>query len=374
MRKLLLVANVSKEHIRKFHIPFILKMREKGWTVDVACRLDEPIPECDHTFDLPCDRNPFHGGLKTSVKMLRQIIRDNKYDVVHCNTVTGSMVARIAAKSFRKQGIKVFYTNHGLHFFKGASLRRWICGFPMEKLLARVTDVLITINKADFEMAKKYLGACKNIEKIHGIGVDLSRFRNCKFSFENRAEYRKRFEIPEEAFVLTYVAELNENKNQKALIKVFDIVRKAIPSSKLLLVGPDHTSGKLQELVSECGLDEKVIFTGWREDIPELLNISDIYVASSKSEGLGLNLIEAMACNIPVVAFKNRGHCEIINHGKNGFLVEQEDYEKMAEYVIQLYENKELRRRVTDQAQKDISKYEVQNVLNELCFIYEKYC
>lgn len=64
MKKLLLVANVSKEHIRKFHIPFILRMKELGWQVDVACKMDAPIPECDHCYNLPCDRNPFVGGDK----------------------------------------------------------------------------------------------------------------------------------------------------------------------------------------------------------------------------------------------------------------------------------------------------------------------
>ena len=96
MKKLLLVANVSKEHIRKFHIPFILRMKELGWQVDVACRLDEPVPECDHAYDLPCDRNPLRGGLTESIRMLRQLVRENGYDVVHCNTVTGAIVARIA--------------------------------------------------------------------------------------------------------------------------------------------------------------------------------------------------------------------------------------------------------------------------------------
>ena len=372
MKKLLLVANVSKEHVRKFHIPFILRMKEMGWQVDVACKMDAPIPECDHCYSLPCDRNPFKGGLLKSVLMLKRILQENQYDVVHCNTITGSLVGRLAAKSFRKNGLKVFYTDHGMHFYKGASASRWILGYPMEKMLARYTDVLITINQTDYNTAQKYLTSCGHIEQIHGIGVDLNRFRKA-VNKADRHMVRSRLGLSDSDFILTYVAEINSNKNQKSLLEVLCLVQKIIPCTILVLVGPDHSDGAFQKLVMDKGLSGQVLLTGWRDDVPELLCSSDVYVASSKSEGLGLNLIEAMACSLPVVAYKNRGHSEIITHGSNGFLVEQDDHEKMAEYVIALHKQETLRNQITEQAQKDISKYEVENVLNELESVYSKF-
>lgn len=95
-RRMLFVANVSREHIRKFHIPFINYMRQREWRVDVACRLDEPIPECDCAFDLPCDRNPFRAKLWKTAHVLREIIVRGEYDVVVCNTLTGSIITRLA--------------------------------------------------------------------------------------------------------------------------------------------------------------------------------------------------------------------------------------------------------------------------------------
>lgn len=371
MKKLLLVANVSKEHIRKFHIPFILRMKELGWQVDVACKMDAAIPECDHSYDLPCDRNPFSGGIRKSIRILKQIISENDYDVVHCNTVTGSIIGRVAAKSFRKKGVKVLYTNHGLHFYEGAPISRWILGYPMEKMLAPYTDVFITINEADYRLVKKYLSNCGTVERIHGIGVDLSHFRNASLSV-NRETIRASLGITSNDYVLTYVAEINTNKNQAALLEVFRIVQKVIPFSKLLLIGPDHTDGKLKKNICDKGMEKDVLLLGWRDDIPELLSSSDIYVASSRSEGLGLNLIEAMACGIPVVAFKNRGHNEIVNHNKNGFLVNQDAYEEMAQCIIKVHDDEKLRKRITSQAQIDISKYEIANVLKELEKIYAK--
>lgn len=372
MKKLLIVANVAKEHIRKFHIPFIINMKEKGWQVDVACRLDEPVPEADHAYDLPCDRNPFQGGLSKSIKALKTLIKENNYDVIHCNTVTGNMIARIAAQPFRKNGLKVFYTCHGLHFFKGAPLSRWLLGYPVEKILSHFTDLMITINTSDYEMAKQKLKSCKAIEKIHGIGVDFSKYQEKNQVFDPKAK-RRELGIEESDLVLIYVAELNDNKNQSSLLNMFEIVKKSVPDAKLILAGPDHNDGKHKREAAEKHLSDSVLFLGWRSDIPELLKIADIYTASSKSEGLPLNLLEAMASELPVVAYKNRGHCEIIAHEKNGFLAEQNDAEQMAGYVLELYRSPELKKKITEVADENIKKYCIENVLEELGKIYEKY-
>ena len=373
-RKLLIVANVAREHIRKFHIPIIRHFQSQGWQVDVACRMDVPVPEADCTYDLPCDRNPFKGGLIKSTKMLQDILEKETYDAVICNTLVGSITARLAMHGLRKKagkGIKtpkLFYIVHGLHYFQGASLSRWAMGYPMEKVLAPMTDVLITINEADYEMAKKTLkpGA---IERIPGIGCDLGRFQNVEITADERAELRKSLEIGEADFVMTYVAEINDNKNQGMLVDMMETVRKTIPNAKLLLIGPEHDDGKL----SSAAVSESIIFAGWRDDVPKLLQCADVYVASSKSEGLPMNLIEAMACNLPVVAAKNRGHNEIINHGQNGFLVEPEDAKAMANYVLELAENADLRAALISQAQKDIQQYAAENVHCKIEEIVKRY-
>lgn len=97
-----------------------------------------------------------------------------------------------------------------------------------------------------------------------------------------------------------------------------------------------------------------------------MLHLSDVYVASSKSEGLGLNLIEAMACNLPIVATKNRGHAESVVHGRNGFLVDVNESEDMAAYVLRIHDDAELRKKITEQAQKDIEPYGTEAAIKEL--------
>lgn len=373
MKKILIVANASKEHIRKFCIPLIGCLHAKGWRVDVACRLDVPVPECDTAYDLPCDRNPFRGGLFKSVKVLKEILRENEYDLLVCSTVVGAMIARLAAAPFRRKGLKVIYMCHGIHFFPGASLSRWAMGYPVEKFLAPKTDAIIVTNDLDLELAKKYLGRIPVIEKSHSMGVDLGRFRDAALTAEERAEKRKELGLAPEDFVLSYVAEIIGNKNQSMLVNAFDIIRKSVPNAKLVLIGPEHDGGELRKLVESKGLEKDILFLGWRSDVPQLLHLSDAYVASSKSEGLGLNLIEAMACNIPVVATKNRGHLEIVNHGQNGFLVDINDWEAMAGYVLQLHGDAGLREKITARAQLDIEPFGTDAAMKELVEMVTKH-
>ena len=363
--RILLVANVAKEHVRKFHIPYIAFMKEQGHTVDVACRMDEPIPECDTAFDLPCNRNPFNGGLRKSIKMLRKIIEDNNYDVVICNTLTGSIIARGAAIFLGKKMPRLYYIVHGLHFFEGAPVTRWIIGYPTEWILSHFTDTIITINEADYLMAKKRLKA-KEVLKINGIGCDLGYFRGFELTEEARHALRQSFGVDDDDLMLVYVAEINDNKNQMMLVEAFKRVKETISNSKLVLVGPEHDSEAIRRKISEYKLEYDVVFTGWRDDIAALLKTSDIYVASSKSEGLPINILEAMACGLPVVARENRGHNEIIDNGSNGFIVAKEDAVAMAERIIRLANDDDLRRDFTQQGQLDIEKYCIDNVVHQI--------
>lgn len=381
LQRLLIVANVAQEHIRKFHIPIIQYFQSRGCQVDVACRMDVPVPEAYSAFDLPCDRNPFKGGLLESAKMLSEIIISNKYDAVICNTLSGGIIARLAMQKVRRKAKdgpvpKLFYIVHGLHFFEGAPLTRWVLGYPLEKLLAPMTDVIITINSADEKMVKKCLNPGA-VERIPGIGCKLDRFRSCTVTPEERIEVRRSFGIGQDDLLLIYVAEINDNKNQSMLLEVMDKIRPELPGVKLLLVGPEHDGGQLSERAGQEALaadrKEDIIFAGWRNDVPELLKCADIYVASSKSEGLPINLLEAMSCGLPVIAGRNRGHSEILDHGSNGFLVERGDAAAMAEHVLQLAGDPALKQALTAQAQVDIQQYASENVHKALEGVLEKY-
>lgn len=366
--KILLVANVAKEHVLKFHIPTISMLKKRGWQVDVACKMDAPIPCCDHAFNLPIERNPFHFKTVKAIAELRRIIRENSYDIVYCHTVTGSLVARLAAKPFRKDGVKVIYLAHGFHFYRGAPLKNWIVGYSMEKILSKYTDVLITINDEDYEFATKHFSKSE-VRKIDGIGVDLSKYQ-INFSPEQRANCREKLGFTPNDYVGIYVAELTKLKNQCSLIRAAKLIQESVPEFKLLLVGPDHLNGMLANEAQELPVGS-VVFTGWRSDVCQLLHSADIALASSSSEGLGLNIIEAMACGLPVVAYDNRGHREIISDKINGRLIPFNDCSELAKTVIELRISPEKIKSLTQNASESILRFNIDNVLQELCEILE---
>ena len=366
--KILLVANVAKEHVLKFHIPTISMLKNHGWEVDVACKLDAPIPDCDHAFNLSIERNPFHLKTIKAIAELRRIIRENDYDIIYCHTVTGSLVARLAAKPLRKRGVKVIYLSHGFHFYHGAPLKKWIIGYPMERILSEFTDVLITINKEDYIFAAKHFKKPK-IRRIDGIGVDLSKYM-IDLPLEQKESYREKLGFEMSDYVGVYVAELTKLKNQISLIQATKLIQKSIPEFKLLLVGPDHLNGMLEAQAKELP-DGSVVFTGWRSDVCQLLRSADIALASSTSEGLGLNIIEAMACGLPVVAYDNRGHREIISDQVNGRLIPLNDFSELSKAVIELRISPEMVKKLTQNASDNILRFSVDNVLREL---YEIFC
>ncbi len=371
VKKLLIVANVAKEHIIKFHIPTIKMLKAGGWTVHVACGGDEKIPYCDRQFHLPCDRNPYKIATFKSVQILKRIIQAENYDIIHCHTATGGLIARAAAAGERKHGLKVLYTAHGLHFYKGASYKKWLFYFPVEWLFSYFTDLVLTMNEEDYCNAQKYLRA-KQVQKINGVGVDLERFYQSK-SIAVRAATRNALGIDHDTTILVYVAELCANKNQGSLIHMVNHLKDRIPNCCLLLIGPDYNNGEFQALVNKLSLEESVKFLGWRNDVPALLVAADYAVASSIREGLPLNIIESMACGLPVIAFDNRGHREIIEDGISGFLIHHGHIQQMADTIVRLHDDEKLKQRIVENGYKTIRKYEQKDVLVMLQQIYQTY-
>ena len=358
MIKVLLVANVAKEHVNKFHIPTIKYLQSKGWQVDVACSVDAEVPAGDNVYNMSWKRSPFTLDTFKGIKELKALLKCEKYDIVYCHTPVGGLVARVAAKSFRKQGVKVVYCAHGLHFFSGAPLINWLLFYPMEKWMAKHTDMFITINPEDYERVKKDFNQNMDVEMIHGIGVNFDRL-NLENRQSVRREYRSTLGIPEDAHVLIYVAEILKNKNQQMLIRALKEMHNRGEKAYLLLPGPNHQNGEFKKLADNLGLHDFVQFLGWRSDIGQLMAASDICVASSIREGFGINLVEAQYCHLPVVAVTNRGHRAIIRDGENGFLVPMNDTSAMADRVIEILNDPALYERFSN---IDVTEYKSESI------------
>lgn len=372
MGKILLTATVQS-HIAQFHKPLIKKLQEKGHEVHVAARnnLAEKnglaLSEPDQIFDIPFERSPLNKKNIQAYRELKQIISQNDYLVIHCNTPVGGVLTRLAANRYRKVGLKVFYTAHGFHFYKGAPLKNWLIFYPIEKFMATFTDKLFTIVEEDYLLANSKFNT--DVERIHGVGANSNKY----FPISNRDQQKLRQEMGFESkdFLILCTGELNRNKNQATVIAAAAEVVKKYPKVKLLLAGNGPLDSELKEISKTHDIEKNVYFLGYRTDLEKFVKISDLVVSASIREGLGLNIIEAMLCKKATIASKNRGHNELIMNGENGSLVDYDDVKGFSQAIQMHIEDLEFHQKVANNGYQSIQKYKDSSVIQELELIYQ---
>ena len=368
-KKILYCATVDY-HFKAFHLPYMKWFKEQGWTVDVAAAGTIHLPYTDNKYNIPIERSPFdHSNIK-AYKQLKSIIDQQDYSIIHCHTPLGGVLARLAARNARKRGTTVIYTAHGFHFCKGAPLQNWLIYYPIERYLARHTDRLITINHEDYQLAKKHRFKAGIIEQIHGVGVDTGRFK--PMMGHEKAKNKKSFGYGADDFLLFYAAEFNKNKNQQFLLQALALLKAEVPNARLLLAGEGALLEKCREIAASLEVSHMVDFLGFRKDIDQMLPLCDLAVASSFREGLPVNVMEAMACGLPVVAVDNRGHRELISNNKTGWLVSDWDPEGFSNKLKVLANSAAMRRELGSNGRKLIlADYSTNKVLSEKVRIYK---
>lgn len=372
MKKVLFVATVVKTHIMEFHIPYLKMFKEMGWETAVAARNDYEnpadcvIPYCDTYYNIPFERNPLKPGNLKAYKELKHIIDEGEYDIIHCHTPVGAMLTRLAAKQARKQGTKVFYTAHGFHFYKGALAINWILYYPVEKWLSRYTDVLITINKEDYERAKTFKAG--KVCYVPGVGIDLKKFN---VGYVNKEQKRKEIGVSADDFVLLSVGELIPRKNHEVVIRALSVLKQLdkLNHIEYVICGRGAYETDLKKLAEGLDVADHVHFLGYRNDISEICNCADLFVFMSHQEGLPVALMEAMACGLPAVCSNIRGNTDLIEDGVTGLLANNTP-EEVAQSISKMKSDTALRNRVASAALQKIKQFDLSSVEDEMSKIY----
>ena len=372
MKKVLFVATVVKTHIMEFHIPYLKMFKEMGWETTVAARNDYEnpadcvIPYCDTYYNIPFERNPLKPGNLKAYQRLKKVIDEGGYDIIHCHTPVGAMLTRLAAKQARKCGTKVFYTAHGFHFYKGAPAVNWLLYYPVEKWLSRYTDVLITINKEDYERAKTFKAG--KVCYVPGVGIDLKKFN---VGYVDKNEKREEVGVHADDFVLLSVGELIPRKNHEVVIRAMSVLKQENKLTHLeyVICGRGTYESELKKLAEELGVADHIHFLGYRTDIAEICNCSDLFVFMSHQEGLPVALMEAMACGLPAVCSNIRGNTDLIEDKKTGLIADNSP-EKVAKAIETMRENENLREQVASAALQKIKQFDLSSVEDEMSKIY----
>ena len=190
-KRALQLASVASM-IDQFNISNIEILQSLGYRVDVVADFTNPgtitkeradnlkkrlIAMDVRVFDIPIPRSLNPKSIQLAYKKVKSLLYKENYNLLHCHSPIGGVIARQAAKGLRKDGLKVIYTAHGFHFYDGAPLKNWLVFYPIEKYYSRYTDVLITINKEDYKRAKEEFYAKKTVY-VPGVGVDTEKFKH----------------------------------------------------------------------------------------------------------------------------------------------------------------------------------------------------
>lgn len=367
-KKILFVANISI-HFRAFHLPYMAYFKQNGWEVHAASGDEDAVPYCDKVITLPLKRSPWHLSNIQAVQMLKALIDAEKYDIIHCHTPMGGVVARIAARAARSGGTKVIYTCHGAHFYTGAPLMNWLVYYPVERYFAKRTDCLITINHEDFHRMRSFKAV--KVCYVPGVGIDTEKF--VSWSQEDRGRIREAYGYGDEDWILLYAGELSKRKNQSFLLQVMAALVKESPRAKLLLAGEGPMFHHCHQLAEALEIQDKVEFLGFRTDLAALMAVADVYVAGSRQEGLAVNVLEALACGLPVVATRARGQSDVIAPGVNGYVVAPGDVSRFVERLIYLKAEVKLRAELGKNAVVSVVPFTLDAVKTMMVDIYKEY-
>ena len=366
MKKVLYVTTVSRT-INAFLIPHINMLLDNGYEVHCACSIDKPVDKelqrrGVKIFEVPFSRNPLGiGNIKAFIK-LEELQRINDYDIVHVHTPIAAIYGRLLKLNF--PSLRIIYTAHGYHFLKGGSKLGWILYYPIEKIMAKFTDVTININKEDYEITKEKLKH-KKCYLLNGVGLDLDKYK--KLSSKEIQEKRKEFGLKDKDFVVLMVAEINKNKNHIQLINAMDILKDKYPNIKVLCIGDGTLKESLEKQIILRNLQDNIFMLGYRLDVNKLINISDIGILLSRREGLPRNIMEFMACGRKVIATDIRGCRDLICDETIGTLVNVDDYESTAKAIEKYY----ILNDKSFEVSEEIRKYDIESINSELLKIYE---
>ncbi len=315
-KKALQLASVASM-IDQFNMPNIQILIDLGYEVDVVADFTHPGNISDdrsrelrqklhdmgvRIIDIAIPRSLNPKAVSSAYKKVKKLLLSEHYNLIHCHSPIGGVICRQAAIGERNKGTKVIYTAHGFHFYDGAPLKNWIVFYPIEKWYSRFTDVLITINKEDYNRAKTRFYAKKTVY-IPGIGVDTDKFaprNNC------RKRIRKELGLDEAHLIILSVGELNVNKNHASVIKAI----KGIPNLTYVIVGNGDRKAELKKIAKDNYVDLRLV--GFRNDVADFYNAADVYVLPSLREGLNVSLMEAMACGLACACSRIRGNTDLI--------------------------------------------------------------
>ena len=351
--------------IQTFHWRTIKALHAMGHTVDAVTNGTYTTEDIDHKFTVPFNRNPLHPDNLKALKMLRKILEENQYDIISCHSPVAGFFGRKAAQGMK---IRVLYTAHGFHFWKGAPLINLLAYKNMERLAAHWTDVLMTINPEDYEAAQKFhYKPGGGPVYIPGIGVDV---RAIQAERTDAGVIRQELNLSEDAFVLYSIGELIPRKNHRFVIDALKEEFRSDPKLHYCIAGSGKLTEELTAYIRELGLEHQIHLLGFRTDARRLMYGMDLFLFPSYQEGLPVAVMEAMAAGLPIIATDIRGNHDLIHNDLNGMLYPVDDREAFLKCFRELRNDGGKRAAFAKQVQEDVKSLSLEVIEPQILDLY----
>lgn len=353
-----------------FFTSLIKQLLDEGNTVDIATNEEEiKVPDCYRVwncavYQIDTSRSPFNKGNINAIRQIKRLVEKEKYDIVHCHTPVAAMCTRLACKNLRKKGTKVIYTAHGFHFYKGAPLKNWLIYYPVERFLTRYTDCQITINHEDYARAQRlYQKKGGRVVYVPGVGFAAEKFV-CNAII--RAEMRAELGIQDNEIMLLSVGEINQNKNHKTVIEALS--KSGRKDIRYVVCGIGPLLDSHRQLIHELGLEDQVMFVGYRTDVEKFYQAADLFVIPSFREGLPVAPMEAMAAGLPCLASRIRGNVDLF--AESQLMFDPHDVGSLCRALVKATDPNIARQEI-DRNRKTLQCFSTEEVIREMKRIYE---
>lgn len=382
MKKKILQICGMDTYLHDFLLPLVDKLEIEGYDVISSAADDKYSPELRKKgykiSNVPIERKMFSWqNIKAFFKLIK-LMRKEEFDAVHVHNPIASVLGRTAAKIASVP--MVIYTAHGFYFHDKMPDYKYYFYLTIEKIMGKYfTDYIFTQSEEDNASAVEENIINKDQIKTIGNGVDTSIFDPEKIRESELQKIKEEFEIKEDEQLICFIGRLVREKGILELIEAFAEIIEANNKVKLMIVGDaasdrdQETKKKLKRLLAQDKFKDKIIMTGYRKDIPQLLALSDLFVLPSHREGMPRSIIEAMMMGKPVVATRIRGCREEVVDGKTGYLVKVETPADLADKISRILNDPELKRKMGQAGRKRALKlYDEDKVIERQLEVLDK--
>ena len=292
---------------------------------------------------------------------IRKFIKKYMPDVIYAHSSKAGALGRLADVGFKNI---VLYNPHGWAFNMNdiSAIKKKVYAL-IEKVLSYKTDMIIAISAWEKESAAKYKICCS--DKIHIIpsGVDV-----CLYD-EKQGRYdlnRSKLNIPVDAYVIGMVGRISYGKGPDLFVKAAALIKNKIPNAFFVIVGEGEERSSIENLLSEMGLKEDFLITGWVSNPMEYIQLFDQAMLLTRWEGFGLVLTEYMLAEKPIITTRVGAVPDLMQHGKNGVMIDVGDIEGIAEASYKLYTDNEYRQTLVSNGRLTVrNRYDVRCTVKE---------